>query len=436
MFLATGFLMLKAQGGIGLDFKMVYNSARCLLDHHDPYKQAAIQKTYIENEQKLGVDCCSDLAALPVETRYWVYPPTIFAVSLPIAIFPMKVAFVLWTTLAAAGFLIAAAMMWNVGSEYAPRVTGAFLCLLLANSGTLVSTGNAASPAISLSIIGAWCLIRERAVIFGVICMAMSLALKPHDSALIWLALFLFGGTVRKRALQSAALMACSTVPVLLWVWQIAPHWASELHLNVSELLAKGGMDDPGPAGVLKRGTMTLTNLQSVLSLIRNDPRFYNTASYVICFLTVGILVFVTLRFRASKESRWLAMAFVAALTLLPFYHRHYDSKILLVTIPACAFLWKRKDSMGRLALLVTTVGLLMASDLPWAFYISATSNLQLSGTWAQLYFYSRALPVPCAMLLVAVFFLVAYINDLRRGSALEDVPASSRAEWEAIENA
>jgi hypothetical protein len=357
-------------------------------------------------------------------------------VTWPLAILPLQVAFVLWTILVGAGLITAAAMVWEVGKAHAPRLTGALLCLLLANSGTLICTGNPSSLAISLSIIGACCLLRERAVIFGIVCMAMSLALKPQDSSLIWLALLLLGGTVKKRAMQTVAVLAGATVPVLLWVWHIAPHWLNELHSHVSEILAPGALDDPGPANVLKRGTMAYTNLQSVLSLIRDDPRFYNLASYAIGLSLVGIFVLVTIKVRTSKEGRWLAMAFACAATLLPFYHRNYDSKLLLLTIPACALLWSRKGLMSKLALIVTTMGLLVPSDLPWAIYIVLTAGLHLTGIWARLYFYSRALPIPCAIAVVALFYLVAYTMWLRKGEAPDGMGTSNRSMCSDVEHA
>jgi hypothetical protein len=436
IFVATGFVMITAQGGIGLDFKLaVYNSARCLFEHRDPYNPADLLQMYRETGGKLPPDCCGDLETLLSETRY-VYPPTSFAVTLPLAILPLRAAFILWTFLAAGGYITAAAMVWDIGKTHAPHLTGALLCLLLANSGTLICTGNASSLAISLTIVGACCLLRERAVVFGIVCMGMGLALKPQDSYLIWLALFLMGGTVRKRAMQTIAVFAGATVPVLLWVWHIAPHWLSELHSHVLYMIAPGGMGDPGPANVLKRGTMAYTNLQSVLSLIRDDPRFYNLASYAIGILMLGIFFVVTLKFRNAKDNCWLAMAFAAAVTLLPSYHRNYDAKLLLLTIPACALLWRRKGPMSKLALFVTVLGLLMPSDLPWAIYLALTASLKPTGIWQLLYFYSRALPIPCAIAIVALFYLVAYTVSLRRGDRPDDLTRSSRSRASDMEHA
>jgi hypothetical protein len=195
-------------------------------------------------------------------------------------------------------------------------------------------------------------------------------------------------------------------------------------------------MGDPGPANVLKRGTMAYTNLQSVLSLIRDDPRFYNLASYAIGLLMLGIFFVVTLKFRNAKDNCWLAMAFAAAVTLLPSYHRNYDAKLLLLTIPACALLWRRKGPMSKLALFVTVLGLLMPSDLPWAIYLALTASLKPTGIWQLLYFYSRALPIPCAIAIVALFYLVAYTVSLRRGDRPDDLTRSSRSRASDMEHA
>jgi len=57
------------------------------------------------------------------------------------------------------------------------------------------------------------------------LCLVVSLALKPHDAALIWLFFLLAGGTYRKRALQTLALFLVFAVPTVLWVTWLSPHW-------------------------------------------------------------------------------------------------------------------------------------------------------------------------------------------------------------------
>ena len=410
IFVALGFLMLTARKDSGLDFRIAYSTAGCLVEHRDPYNQDVLLRTYQENGGTLpqgGVE------TLRSEGLY-IYLPTIFVATVPLLLFPMSLAYLLWTAIAALGFLIAAWMMWDVGKEYAPLLTGALLCCYLANSGSLISTGNAASIALSLGIIGAWCILRDKWVAAGVLCMALSLAIKPHDSAFLWLALLFCGGAFRRRALQSLAVMACVSLPFVVWLWRIAPHWIEEMRAHIAVLSAHGAVSDPGPATVLNRGTLALTNLQAVFSLMWDDPRFYNAASYAICLAMAVVAIVVTLRRRPTETARWVAMAFAAALTLLPVYHRQYDSKLLILTIPACALLWARRGRMGRTAVVMTALGLLVTSDLPWAFYLATTSKMHFSGTAERLHFLSLALPVPCVVAGVALYYLVVYLKTMR----------------------
>jgi len=81
-----------------------------------------------------------------------------------------------------------------------------------------------------------------------------------------------------------------------------------------------------GPKGVL--------DLQTVISVFRNDPRIYNPASYLICGLLLLAWIFVTVRSRPSRARVWLALAAISALSMLPVYHRQYDAKLLLLTVP------------------------------------------------------------------------------------------------------
>jgi len=423
-FVALGFLMLVARKDSGLDFRIAYSTARCLVEHRDPYNQDELLRVYQENGGTLPQ---GGMETLRSEGLY-IYLPTIFIATLPLLIFPMAVSYIVWTLGAALSFLIAAVMMWDVGKEHAPLLTGALLCCYLANSGSLISTGNAASIALSLGIIGAWCILRERWVVAGVVCMALSLAIKPHDAVFLWLALFFCGGVFRRRALQSLAVMAGLSLPFVLWIWRIAPQWIQEMRAHVAVLSAHGAVSDPGPTTVLNRGTLALTNLQAVFSLAWDEPRFYNAASYAICVCMAVVAIAVTVRRRPTENARWMAMAFAAALTLLPVYHRQYDSKLLILTIPACALLWSRKGRTGKVAVLVTALGLLLTSDLPWAFYLAATSKMQFSGIAGRLHFLSLAVPVPCVVTLVALFYLYTYVKTVRGSQMTPDIVAPQHA--------
>src|SRR3974390_2618599 len=64
------------------DFKVVYYSARCLLQHGDPYSEAAVLRVYNaeghENTSEPALD-------RQVKTRFF-YPPSAFIFTLPFAL--------------------------------------------------------------------------------------------------------------------------------------------------------------------------------------------------------------------------------------------------------------------------------------------------------------------------------------------------------------
>jgi hypothetical protein len=96
--------------------------------------------------------------------------------------------------------------------------------------------------------------------------------------------------------------------------------------------------------------------------------------------LLLIVWAFVTLRSRPSPRRTWLALAAIAALTMLPVYHRAQDTKLLLLTVPACAMLWAEGGRIGRLALLVTSAGFVLTGDLPWVVILSLIEQTSPAG--------------------------------------------------------
>jgi hypothetical protein len=415
-FMLLGIAIVNVHRDISMDFGMADSGARCLIKHRDAYKQSDLLRVYLDVGGNPPVTQ-GQIESLQFETLY-IYFPTVFLFTLPFATLPYLLSYILWVLVIAASFIFASFLMWDIGKEYAPLLSGAMLCLYLANSASLISSGNPGGIALSLCVVSVWCFFRERLVFVGILCLALSLAIKPHDTALVWLFFIVAGGSLRKLALQTLATFVVLTTPVLLWVTHVAPHWAVELKSNITTLSMHGAVSDPGPSTALTRGTLSLTNLQSAVSLIRDDPQFYNTVSYGICLIVLAVLIFVAFRFSPSGSTCWMALATISALTLLPIYHRQYDSKLLILTIPACAMLWAKGGWKARLAVFMTAMGLLVTSDLPWAFFLVFTSGIRQSGGVPnRLLIASLAAPVPCTMLLVTLFYLWVYVGQSRKNA-------------------
>ena len=192
----------------------------------------------------------------------------------------------------------------------------------------------------------------------------MALAIKPHDSGWIWLFFLLAGGAFRKRALQSFVVLVIIAVPSLLWVTHKVPTWPLEMRANLQMTTAPGGNADPGPSSGLDFSPGMIIDLQTVISVIRNEPHFYNLITYLICGPLILAWVVATFRMSFSMARAWLALAAISAISLLPVYHRPYDAKILMLTIPACAALWAEGGAAGWIALLFTSAGIFATSDI------------------------------------------------------------------------
>jgi hypothetical protein len=403
------------------DFRALYYPARCLIQHDDPYMEGEVLRIY----RAEGGDRPSDTAMVRQIATQNVYPPTAFSFTVPFAMLPWGPARMLWMTLTVGSFIFASFLIWNLGANYAPILSGALIGFLLANSEILIVTGNAAGIVVSLCAVAVWCFLRERFVPAGILCLAVSLAIKPHDTGLVWLYFLLAGGVYRKRALQTLLAAVAISLPGVLWVWQVAPHWMRELHSNILAFSVHGGINDPGLASTGGHGLDMLISLQTAISVFRDDPRIYNPASYLICAPLLLLWAFVTLRSRPSLARAWLALAAIAALSMLPVYHRQVDAKLLLLTVPACAMLWAEGGLIGWFALLVNTAGFVLTGDIPWAILLGFINNSHLpaTGLSGQILMAVQVFPAPLILLVMVIFYLWVYV---RRCSAHAPSPAAA----------
>jgi hypothetical protein len=418
-FLLLGVVLERAAPAPMADFKALYYPARCLIQSCDPYNQGEVLRVYQTEEIHAVTDNAKDRQIATQNP----YPPTVFFLSLPFAILPWGPAHILWLALTAGSFLFASILIWNFGANFAPIVSGILIGFLLANSELILITGNVAGIAISLCLVAVWCFLRERFVPVGVVCLAVSLGLKPHDAGLVWLYFLLAGGVYRKRALQTLSAVAALSLPAALWLWHTAPHWIQEWRSNVLAFSVHGGINDPGPASTGGHGLDMLISLQTAFSAFRDDARFYNPASYLVCALLVVAWALVTLRTRPSPRRTLLALASIAALSMLPVYHRQIDAKLLLLTVPACAMLWAEGGRIGRVALAVTSAGFILTADLPWVIFLALIRGLRLPATalTGKVLIAVQVFPVPLILLVMGVFYLWAYARGGRRRSEQDE---------------
>lgn len=409
VFLLLGVALENATPVSTVDFRVVYYSARCLLDHRDPYVESELMNTYHTE----GGESPSDTPTIRRTEMRYNYLPTAFSLTVPFAILPFWPAHLLWLTLTAASFILASYLIWEIGANYAPVLAGGLVCLSLATSELFLVLGNPGGIAVSLCVIAVWCFVQERLAPIGIVCLAISLMLKPHDAGLVWLYFLLAGGVNRKRALQTFVVALALSLPAVLWITHVAPHWIQELHSNMVAYSAHGDINDPGPASMAAHGIGMIISLQAVISVFRDDPNFYNPISYLVSGGLLLIWLRKTLRSPFSPKTAWFAIAPIAALSMLPIYHRIYDAKLLLLTIPACAMLWVEGGSNARVALLVNTAGILLTGGLPWALFLRFINGLHVSATGFSSHIKTalQVFPAPLILLFAGVFYLWVYVR-------------------------
>jgi hypothetical protein len=174
-----------------------------------------------------------------------------------------------------------------------------------------------------------------------------------------------------------------------------------ELNSNLAAFSVHGGMNDPGIASLGAQGLEKLVSLQAVIGLFWDDLRIYNTASYLLFARLLLIWAFVALRSRPSPRRVWLDIAAIAALSLLPVYHRQQDTKLLLLTVPACGMLRSEGGMIGWFALVLNSAGFVLTGDLPWTILLGLIRNLHMTttGMSGQIVLGAQAFPIPLTLL-------------------------------------
>lgn len=412
---------LGQKGNGWVDFRAVYYGTRCLLQHHDPYKVSELEDLYR-----------AEKGAPPYETKQahqavtlYVNVPTTFLLVAPFAVLPWGPAHLLWMTCITGAFILAGVLMWDIGTRYAPKVSLILACILLANCESFFVAGNTAGLVVSLCVVAVWCFVEERFVLAGVVCLALSLAMKPHDAGLVWLYFLLAGGVFRKRALQTLLITAVLGLSAFLWISHVAPHWMQDWRSNMSTISQPGGINEPGPAALTGRSPSMVVDLQAAVSVFRDDPRFYNPASYLVCGALLLVWAARTLRLGDSRSKVWVALAAVSALTMLVTYHRPWDAKLLMIAIPACAMLWAEGGATGSIAVLVTGTAMVLTGDIPLTILVIIADKVHASAAGLAGKMLTVVLTRPASLILLAtgIFYLWVYVRPTRdKRTAVADI--------------
>jgi hypothetical protein len=431
-----GFPLSRAKPLGNLDFRALYFSSECLVHGCAPYSPEQMRAYYLAH----GGIRPGDPDWLTYVTVVFLNLPTIFFVTVPFTLFSYASAQLLWTSLITFALLGAVFLMWSARQQKAPLVASCLLALLVGNSQVTLGGGNAAGLTVSLCTIASWLFIEGRFAWLGVLCMAASLAMKPHDSGLVWLYFLLARGLFRRQAWIVFCMNAALCVAAVAWVAHIDPHWLDELRSNIQLYSSHGGANDPGilgdPTSPFRKGASAVypgmvCNLQSVVAVFRDDPRFYNPFTYLFLAPFLAVWAMVTLRSTFSKEMAYLGLAAIVPFTLLITYHRTTDAKLLLLTVPACAMLWARGGVAGKLALVLTGLGILVAGDISLIVLgiLVGQPDWVHAGWLQKIPMILKYRPIPVILVGTGIFYLWAYWKRAREDASGSQLPVIASAE-------
>lgn len=327
------------------DLVPVYTGARCLLHGCNPYDTKQLEQQFFA-----GGGRSTELPSWEIDVP--VYPPSTFLVLSPLALLPFPIARLFWFLLNGCLFVTSAGLILSLcpgPQRWLATTLGSFI---LATSGILLVLAQPATFAISLVIIGCYLFLRGRRPSLGAILFMLSLAVKPQIGGLVVLYLLVQRIQWRYAAMAlTGALAILLLASLILRLHPRSADWTSTLRANLSSTLSPGGSADPRPANVEAVGD---PNLQTLTSIFFSDARVFNAVAYAIFVLLLAGLTMVVLRADAGRELHFLALAAVSVLSLTPVYHRFYDTRLLLLTIPAVLIVYRKRRLLGALIAVLT----------------------------------------------------------------------------------
>jgi len=199
-------------------------------------------------------------------------------------------------------------------------------------------------------------------------------------------------------------------------------NWSSDYHENLSKAVAPGAIDDPRPAN---EEAVAAINLQTITSIFFADEKISNYVAYAVFgALLVAWAVAVT-RLNPDTNNYWLAIGTLTVLTLLPIYHRAYDSRFLLLSIPAAVIVFEKKRIVGTLASIL--IGLSTVSVQHWAQVILLRHGLLQSVQQSKLLFILLLRESDLRLLLLSGLFLFALFEGHAAECSATDVVRADR---------
>ncbi|MGP8270688.1 MAG: glycosyltransferase family 87 protein [Terracidiphilus sp.] len=342
------------------DLIPLYTGARCLLHGCNPYDPSQLEQQYFQSGG--SADEPPSWSKTPP-----VYPPSTLLVITPLTLLRYPAARLLWFLLNGCLFAIAAGLILSSCPRQHRWLAAILLSVILISSKLQLETGNPTTFAVSLLAIGCYLFLRGRFLPLGAFLLMLSLAAKPQMGGLIVLYLLIRG--IHRRytlAAMAGALVLLLSASLILSLNPRSAGWTSDLHAHISTSVEGGAVNDPRPTS---KYASTMVNLQGITSVFFADEQEYNAAAYAIFLALLAVMIVTVLRTNASPDVHWLSIGALAALTLMPVYHRFYDTRLLLIAVPAVLIVYRKHRLLGAIIGVLTILAIVSGQSRVQMFF-------------------------------------------------------------------
>jgi hypothetical protein len=349
---ATVFVVAGTQRAfhVSYDFVPVYAGSRCLLHGCNPYDTLQLERQFFQAGGQ-----ADQLNSWDIDVP--VYPPSTFLTLAPLALLRYPQARLFWFFLNSCLFVTSTVLVWSLCPRAHRWLATILASFILGTSGILLVLGQPAVFAISLVLIGTYLFLRGRLLPVATLLCMLSLAVKPQIGGLI--VLYLWAQRIHWRYVVAA--MAGALVILVCGGWMLglrpgSSAWRTTLVANLSATTSSGGSADPRPANQEAIGDV---NLQPLTSIVLVGAREFNLAAYAVFLVLLGLWAVAIPWRNVTLEMHFLALGGMAVLSLLPIYHRFYDTRLLLMSLPAAVVIFSKRRLLGTAIAVVTAVAVI-----------------------------------------------------------------------------
>src|SRR6266567_2478630 len=270
----------------------------------------------------------------------------------PVAVFPWKIAKILWLTVLLTAFVAtvwalvrASSFQWNETRSLAFIAA----CLALAPFQTGIASGNPSILVIGLCAVAIWAGQRRSDIAAGIL-FGMACSMKPQLGA--FLVLYYL---VRRRwqlFITAVASTAALNLVAVLYLQLRGTSWIQDYVQNARGFVTGNPIDD---FSTINPSRFTLINLQVPFFSITGHSSSANLLAFAVGGLLLGVWLYWVGK-GPEHGPELLSLGAISILSLLPVYHRFYDAAILVVALCWCMINAVGPPKMiARIALLLMT---------------------------------------------------------------------------------